>query len=182
MIACAFDGCPPTRNAHDLSETAALDRQRRGGGAVHIGSDRAAQGSCLPPLAAPRSASSSSATVCRITPDDRLVAAFAPFALYGPALGIGAAVPRMDVTRPGTLTADALADAAAVGRGDPGLRVAGRAAQRGRHRKPADRPSSAHHSQRIRLVLSAGAPVAVPLLRRPTASPSRQRSCTPRTG
>ena len=43
--------------------------------------------------------------VCGITPDDRLVAAFAPFALYGPALGIGAAVPRMDVTRPGTLTA-----------------------------------------------------------------------------
>ncbi len=52
-------------------------------------------------------------TLCSITPDDRLVAAFAPFALYGPALGIGAAVPRMDVTRPGTLTADALADAAA---------------------------------------------------------------------
>ncbi len=52
-------------------------------------------------------------TLCGITPEDRLVAAFAPFALYGPALGIGAAVPRMDVTRPGTLTADALADAAA---------------------------------------------------------------------
>ena len=52
--------------------------------------------------------------VCGITPDDRLVAAFAPFALYGPALGIGAAVPRMDVTRPGTLTASALAEAAAA--------------------------------------------------------------------
>ena len=52
-------------------------------------------------------------TLCSITPDDRLVAAFAPFALYGPALGVGAAVPRMDVTRPGTLTAEALADAAA---------------------------------------------------------------------
>ena len=37
----------------------------------------------------------------RIGPDDRLVAAFAPFALYGPALGIAAAVPDMDVTRPG---------------------------------------------------------------------------------
>ena len=52
--------------------------------------------------------------VCGITPEDRLVAAFAPFALYGPALGIGAAVPRMDVTRPGTLTASALAEAAAA--------------------------------------------------------------------
>ncbi len=33
-----------------------------------------------------------------IGPDDRLVAAFAPFALYGPALGITSAVPDMDVT------------------------------------------------------------------------------------
>ena len=42
---------------------------------------------------------------------DRLVAAFAPFALYGPALGIASAVPDMDVTAPATLTAAALADA-----------------------------------------------------------------------
>jgi acyl-coenzyme A synthetase/AMP-(fatty) acid ligase/pimeloyl-ACP methyl ester carboxylesterase len=48
-----------------------------------------------------------------LTPDDRIVAAFAPFALYGPALGIPSAVPDTDVTRPGTLTAAALADAAA---------------------------------------------------------------------
>ena len=54
--------------------------------------------------------------VMRIGPDDRLVAAFAPFALYGPALGIAAAVPDMDVTRPGTLTAAALADAVARSR------------------------------------------------------------------
>ncbi len=47
-------------------------------------------------------------------PDDRLVAAFAPFALYGPALGVAAAVPDMDVTAPGTLTAGALADAVAA--------------------------------------------------------------------
>ena len=46
-----------------------------------------------------------------VTADDRLVAAFAPFALYGPALGIASAVPDMDVTAPGTLTAAALADA-----------------------------------------------------------------------
>jgi acyl-coenzyme A synthetase/AMP-(fatty) acid ligase len=46
--------------------------------------------------------------------DDRLVAAFAPFALYGPALGVAAAVPDMEVTAPGTLTAGALADAVAA--------------------------------------------------------------------
>ncbi len=47
-----------------------------------------------------------------LTPEDRIVAAFAPFALYGPALGIPSAVPDTDVTRPGTLTAAALAEAA----------------------------------------------------------------------
>ncbi len=43
-----------------------------------------------------------------ITADDRLVAAFAPFALYGPALGIPTALPDVDVTKPAQLTADAL--------------------------------------------------------------------------
>lgn len=47
-----------------------------------------------------------------ITGDDRLVAAFPPFALYGPALGIASAVPA--VRKPGALTAAALADAAAA--------------------------------------------------------------------
>ena len=46
-----------------------------------------------------------------ITSDDRLVAAFAPFALYGPAMGITSIVPDMDVTAPGTLTASSLSDA-----------------------------------------------------------------------
>jgi olefin beta-lactone synthetase len=104
-------------------------------------------------------------TLCGITPDDRLVAAFAPFALYGPALGIGAAVPRMDVTRPGTLTADALADAAAsVG---ATLVFASPAALRNVV-ATASRLTPDHRAAlaRIRLVLSAGAPVAVPLLRR----------------
>lgn len=47
-----------------------------------------------------------------ITPADRLVAAFAPFALYGPAMGIASVVPDMDITAPSTLSAAALADAA----------------------------------------------------------------------
>ncbi len=43
-----------------------------------------------------------------ITSHDRLVAAFAPFALYGPAMGITSALPDVDVTAPATLTAAAL--------------------------------------------------------------------------
>lgn len=43
--------------------------------------------------------------------DDRFVAAFAPFALFGPALGVTSVVPDMDVTAPRTLSATALAQA-----------------------------------------------------------------------
>jgi olefin beta-lactone synthetase len=46
-----------------------------------------------------------------ITSDDRLVAAFAPFALYGPALGITSGTPDCDVTKPGQLTAATFAAA-----------------------------------------------------------------------
>ena len=46
-----------------------------------------------------------------ITRDDRFVAAFAPFALFGPALGITTGLADMDVTSPSTLTATALNDA-----------------------------------------------------------------------
>ena len=46
-----------------------------------------------------------------ITDDDRLVAAFGVFALFGAALGISSAVPDMDLTAPATLTATALAEA-----------------------------------------------------------------------
>ena len=76
------------------------------------------------------------ATPTGITADDRIVAAFAPFALYGPALGMPSAVPATDVTKPGTLTAAALADAAAADRRHRGLRLAGRADQRAGHRRP----------------------------------------------
>ncbi len=46
-----------------------------------------------------------------ITNADRFVAAFAPFALYGPALGICTGLANMDVTAPRTLTAQALNEA-----------------------------------------------------------------------
>ena len=45
---------------------------------------------------------------------DRLVAAVAPFALYGPAPGIPVAVPDCDITKPASLRAEALADACAA--------------------------------------------------------------------
>ncbi|MFK8025633.1 MAG: alpha/beta fold hydrolase, partial [Ilumatobacter sp.] len=48
-----------------------------------------------------------------ITDDDRLVAAFAPFAIYGPSLGVPTAFTDCDVTTPGDLTASALDDACA---------------------------------------------------------------------
>ncbi|HEX6759071.1 MAG TPA: alpha/beta fold hydrolase [Propionibacteriaceae bacterium] len=104
-------------------------------------------------------------TLCDTDPSDRLVAAFAPFALYGPALGIGAAVPQMDVTKPGTLTAVRLAEAAAAI--DATLVFASPAALRNVVATAGE--LTAEQSSilaRIRLVLSAGAPVSVPLLRR----------------
>ncbi len=103
--------------------------------------------------------------LCDVNPGDRLVAAFAPFALYGPALGIGAVVPRMDVTKPGTLTAVGLADAAAAI--DATLVFASPAALQNvvatSGELTAEQSSALAH---IRLVLSAGAPVSVALLRR----------------
>jgi olefin beta-lactone synthetase len=48
-----------------------------------------------------------------IGPDDGLVAAFAPWSVLGPALGIPSAIPDMDLTDASTLTARALADATA---------------------------------------------------------------------
>ncbi|MHA7155209.1 alpha/beta fold hydrolase [Arthrobacter sp. TMN-50] len=49
-----------------------------------------------------------------IQPGDGLVAGFAPFALLGPALGTTSITPAMDVTKPKTLSAAALADAVAA--------------------------------------------------------------------
>jgi acyl-coenzyme A synthetase/AMP-(fatty) acid ligase/pimeloyl-ACP methyl ester carboxylesterase len=102
-------------------------------------------------------------TVCDVRPGDRLVAAFAPFALYGPALGIAAAVPDMDVTKPGTLTATALANAAAAI--DATLLFASPAALRNVAATANDLSAEQRAALgRIRLVLSAGAPVPLPLL------------------
>ncbi len=93
----------------------------------------------------------------------RLVAGFAPFALLGPALGAVSVTPAMDVTAPRTLTARALADAAAAI--DATVVFASPAALRN-VLATRDGVSAAGHQalEGIGLLLSAGAPVPAPLL------------------
>ncbi len=99
-----------------------------------------------------------------IRPGDRLVAAFAPFALFGPALGIASAVPDMDVTKPGTLTSNALANAIAAI--DASLVFAAPAALRNIVRTASTLdPAQRARCARVRLLLSAGAPVSRETLR-----------------
>ena len=95
----------------------------------------------------------------KITRDDRFVAAFAPFALYGPALGIATGLADMDVTSPSTLTAQALEDvcqqlgATMVFASPAALaNVISTATQ------------SLPHLGAVRLVMSAGAPVPIDTL------------------
>ncbi len=109
---------------------------------------------------------------------DRLVAAFAPFALYGPALGIASAVPATDVTAPATLTAVALAEAA--GAVDATL-VFGSPAALANVVATADRltPVQRDVLGRVRLVLSAGAPVPVTLLEQVAALTPKASLHTP---
>jgi acyl-CoA synthetase (AMP-forming)/AMP-acid ligase II/pimeloyl-ACP methyl ester carboxylesterase len=99
-----------------------------------------------------------------ITTDDRLVAAFAPFALYGPAMGITSVVPDMDVAAPATLTAAALGDAAVAV--DATLVFASPAALANVVRT-ADGLTPAHRAAfaGVRTLMSAGAPVRPTLLR-----------------
>ncbi|MEP6651418.1 MAG: alpha/beta fold hydrolase [Lapillicoccus sp.] len=99
-----------------------------------------------------------------IGPTDRLVAAFAPFALLGPALGVATVVPQIDVTAPQTLTAPLLADAVHAAGGT--VVFAAPAALR----RVAATSSRLSAGQRdalgsVRLLVSAGAPVPSALLR-----------------
>ncbi len=98
-----------------------------------------------------------------IRPGASLIAGFAPFALLGPAIGATSVTPEMSVTKPATLTATAVADAALAGEasmffGSPAaLRnvVATAAELSGLQRRALGE---------ISLVLSAGAPVHPDLL------------------
>ncbi|WP_448616769.1 alpha/beta fold hydrolase [Modestobacter sp. URMC 112] len=114
----------------------------------------------------------------RLGHDDRFVAAFAPFALLGPGLGIGSAVPAIDVTKPGTLRAADLADAVAavdatvVFASPAALR---RVAATGGELSPAQRAALGG----VRLLMSAGAPVPAPLLESVRAVLPRAEAHTP---
>ena len=103
-----------------------------------------------------------------IGPDDKLVAAFAPFALYGAAIGIPSVVPDMEVTAPGTLTAEALAGAIVAV--DATMVFASPAALVNIDRTAAAlAPTARTALLGVRTVMSAGAPVPVELLRRVSA-------------
>ncbi|WP_026264217.1 alpha/beta fold hydrolase [Arthrobacter sp. 135MFCol5.1] len=98
-----------------------------------------------------------------IHPGDRLVAGFAPFALLGPALGAVSVTPAMDVTAPRTLTARALARAAAAV--DATVVFASPAALRNvLATQDGLTTGDAAALSRVELLLSAGAPVPEPLL------------------
>ncbi|MFC7847100.1 alpha/beta fold hydrolase [Arthrobacter sp. NPDC057388] len=98
-----------------------------------------------------------------IRPGARLVAGFAPFALLGPALGAVSVTPAMDVTAPRTLTAGALAAAAAAI--DATVVFASPAALRNVLATRDDLDAAGRKALGgIGLLLSAGAPVPEPLL------------------
>jgi acyl-coenzyme A synthetase/AMP-(fatty) acid ligase/pimeloyl-ACP methyl ester carboxylesterase len=94
-----------------------------------------------------------------IIPTDTFVAAFAPFALYGPALGIATGLADMDVTSPGTLTAAALDDACR--RVGATMVFASPAALANVVRTAS---ADVVHLGKVRLVMSAGAPVPIKTL------------------
>ena len=101
------------------------------------------------------------AATYQISPADAFVAAFAPFALYGPALGITTALPDMDVTAPATLTADALA--AACSKVSASMVFASPTALANVIATSEGSDTAAFRD--LRLVMSAGAPVPIAVLR-----------------
>lgn len=99
--------------------------------------------------------------------DDVLVAAFAPWAVMGPLVGISSVIPRMDASRPGSLTASALSDALEQAGGTvmwaspAAIRsVLASAPENGMERERLQRAGGS-----LRLLLLAGAPVSPALVR-----------------
>lgn len=103
------------------------------------------------------------ASLYDITSEDSLVAAFAPFALYGPLLGITSTVPDMDVSAPGSIETANLAravdaiDATMVFASPAALE---RLVETANEVTAAQKPAMAN----VRTLLSAGAPVRASLL------------------
>ena len=94
---------------------------------------------------------------------DGLIAAFPPWILLGPALGLPSILPRMDLTKPESLTAAALADAAAE---LPGSVLWASPAALRAVLATADRLTPFDHAalHSIRLALGAGAPISRTIL------------------
>lgn len=112
-----------------------------------------------------------------ISASDSLVAAFGPFALFGPLIGIPSVVPDMEVTSPSTLTAEALA--AAVKAVNASLVFASPAALTN-IAATADgiTPEQAEAMEGVRILISAGAPVPAPVLQ---AARALMPNCDPHT-
>jgi acyl-coenzyme A synthetase/AMP-(fatty) acid ligase len=98
--------------------------------------------------------------VYNISDTDSFVAAFAPFALFGPALGITTGLADMDVTSPATLTAKALDEACQATKAT--MVFASPAALANVLKTASTNLSSL---KQVRLVMSAGAPVPIDTLR-----------------
>ena len=102
-----------------------------------------------------------------LTDDDVLVAAFAPWAVLGPLLGIASVIPAMDASRPGSLTAESLSAAMEHAGGTvmwmspAALSSVLAGARPGSH----VRTRLARAGSSLRLLLLAGAPIARSLLR-----------------
>ncbi|MFV2116163.1 alpha/beta fold hydrolase [Micromonospora sp. LOL_025] len=113
-----------------------------------------------------------------VNADAGIVAAFAPFALFGPALGAPSAIPDMSVTAPRTLTATALAEATAAVDGSAVF------ASPAALRNVVDTGDMLNDRQRtalqgVTLLLSAGAPVPAALLTRTRALMPKAQPHTP---
>ncbi|WP_460477849.1 alpha/beta fold hydrolase [Brachybacterium huguangmaarense] len=113
-----------------------------------------------------------------LDPSRGLVAGFATFALFGPALGAPTVVPDMDITEPGRLTAPALAEAVAS-LGAPAVFTAPAALKNlldtAGELDDAGRAALA----RVPSYFAAGAPIPAPLLRRLRELLPSARALTP---
>ncbi|WP_421082962.1 alpha/beta fold hydrolase [Rothia nasimurium] len=105
------------------------------------------------------------AATYQLTAGTGLVAGFAPFALLGPALGATSVTPAMDVTKPKTLTASALASAAQA---IEATTVFASPAALMNVLATADSLTSSQRTAlgQVTTLLSAGAPITSPLLAR----------------
>ena len=96
----------------------------------------------------------------RVSSTDALIAAFAPWAVLGPTLQIASAIPAMDVTKPRTLTASALADAAIASAGTL-LWSSPAALANVLRTQSALAPAQREALGEVRIAMFAGAPVPV---------------------